>query len=140
MKLLGEWNWYLPSWLEWLPRVSQEPSVAAAPAVPAPRLRIDVRPGAYEVRLVLSGELDLATVAQLREQLREAEVDTDIIVIDLRGVSFVDSSGLGELVAANQRARRRQARLVVVRGEGTRMAKVLATTGLDSVLTGEEGR
>ena len=22
MKLLGDWNWYLPSWLEWLPRVS----------------------------------------------------------------------------------------------------------------------
>jgi putative drug exporter of the RND superfamily len=21
MKLLGDWNWYLPSWLEWLPRV-----------------------------------------------------------------------------------------------------------------------
>jgi putative drug exporter of the RND superfamily len=21
MKLLGEWNWYLPSWLEWLPRL-----------------------------------------------------------------------------------------------------------------------
>ena len=25
MKLLGEWNWYLPSWLEWLPRVSVQP-------------------------------------------------------------------------------------------------------------------
>jgi uncharacterized membrane protein YdfJ with MMPL/SSD domain len=24
MKLLGEWNWYLPSWLEWLPRMSFE--------------------------------------------------------------------------------------------------------------------
>jgi hypothetical protein len=24
MKLLGEWNWYLPRWLEWLPRVSAE--------------------------------------------------------------------------------------------------------------------
>ncbi|MBI4200485.1 MAG: MMPL family transporter [Chloroflexi bacterium] len=24
MKLLGDWNWYLPSWLEWLPRVSPE--------------------------------------------------------------------------------------------------------------------
>lgn len=24
MKLLGEWNWYLPKWLEWLPRVSAE--------------------------------------------------------------------------------------------------------------------
>jgi uncharacterized membrane protein YdfJ with MMPL/SSD domain len=21
MKLLGEWNWYLPRWLEWLPKV-----------------------------------------------------------------------------------------------------------------------
>jgi RND superfamily putative drug exporter len=24
MKLLGDWNWYLPSWLEWLPRVGAE--------------------------------------------------------------------------------------------------------------------
>ena len=24
MKLLGGWNWYLPSWLEWLPKVSTE--------------------------------------------------------------------------------------------------------------------
>ena len=31
MKLLGDWNWYLPRWLEWLPRISHE-----APATPAP--------------------------------------------------------------------------------------------------------
>jgi uncharacterized membrane protein YdfJ with MMPL/SSD domain len=30
MKLLGDWNWYLPSWLEWLPRLSPEPSPAQA--------------------------------------------------------------------------------------------------------------
>ncbi|HEX7583011.1 MAG TPA: MMPL family transporter, partial [Gaiellaceae bacterium] len=24
MKLLGDWNWYLPRWLEWLPRLSTE--------------------------------------------------------------------------------------------------------------------
>jgi RND superfamily putative drug exporter len=24
MKLLGDWNWYLPVWLEWLPKVSPE--------------------------------------------------------------------------------------------------------------------
>jgi uncharacterized membrane protein YdfJ with MMPL/SSD domain len=29
MKLLGDWNWYLPRWLAWLPRVSAEPSAAA---------------------------------------------------------------------------------------------------------------
>jgi uncharacterized membrane protein YdfJ with MMPL/SSD domain len=35
MKLLGDWNWYLPGWLEWLPRVTREPAVAArAPRTP----------------------------------------------------------------------------------------------------------
>jgi uncharacterized membrane protein YdfJ with MMPL/SSD domain len=34
MKLLGDWNWYLPSWLEWLPRF--DVSEAEAPAEPAP--------------------------------------------------------------------------------------------------------
>jgi RND superfamily putative drug exporter len=33
MKLLGSWNWYLPRWLEWLPRLEHERSVDA-PAVP----------------------------------------------------------------------------------------------------------
>jgi uncharacterized membrane protein YdfJ with MMPL/SSD domain len=34
MKLLGDWNWYLPRWLSWLP--SFEPEVAVAPAPTAP--------------------------------------------------------------------------------------------------------
>jgi uncharacterized membrane protein YdfJ with MMPL/SSD domain len=39
MKLLGDWNWYLPSWLEWLPRldhgdeVAKEKAPEAAPAL-----------------------------------------------------------------------------------------------------------
>jgi RND superfamily putative drug exporter len=32
MKLLGDWNWYLPSWLEWLPRISHEEKVPEVPA------------------------------------------------------------------------------------------------------------
>ena len=32
MKLLGDWNWYLPRWLEWLPRL--EGGSGTAPAVP----------------------------------------------------------------------------------------------------------
>jgi putative drug exporter of the RND superfamily len=39
MKLLGDWNWYLPSWLEWLPRLNVEAElgeeVPEAPPVPA---------------------------------------------------------------------------------------------------------
>jgi putative drug exporter of the RND superfamily len=30
MKLLGEWNWYLPRWLEWLPRLNVEGGEAAS--------------------------------------------------------------------------------------------------------------
>ena len=33
MKLLGEWNWYLPKWLEWLPRLEHE-KVPETPPVP----------------------------------------------------------------------------------------------------------
>ena len=39
MKLLGRWNWYLPSWLEWLPHLSIEgaPQIGPAPAGGDPR-------------------------------------------------------------------------------------------------------
>jgi uncharacterized membrane protein YdfJ with MMPL/SSD domain len=38
MKLLGDWNWYLPKWLDWLPRLEHEPSAPkrAADPIPAP--------------------------------------------------------------------------------------------------------
>ncbi len=31
MKLLGRWNWYLPEWLQWLPRLNVEPELPAPP-------------------------------------------------------------------------------------------------------------
>ena len=44
MKLLGDWNWYLPRWLEWLPRVAPEPPEApeppGPPETPAPEPRV----------------------------------------------------------------------------------------------------
>jgi RND superfamily putative drug exporter len=37
MKLLGDWNWYLPKWLEWLPRLEHEQAPKAPPApMPVP--------------------------------------------------------------------------------------------------------
>jgi putative drug exporter of the RND superfamily len=35
MKLLGDWNWYLPSWLEWLPTLEHGEERVEAPPVPA---------------------------------------------------------------------------------------------------------
>jgi uncharacterized membrane protein YdfJ with MMPL/SSD domain len=37
MKLLGDWNWYLPTWLEWLPRLDHEPSAEKPTATPVPQ-------------------------------------------------------------------------------------------------------
>ena len=32
MKLLGDWNWYLPRWLGWLPKLEHAPAPAVAGA------------------------------------------------------------------------------------------------------------
>jgi RND superfamily putative drug exporter len=36
MKLLGDWNWYLPKWLEWLPRLEPNEPESVPAAQPAP--------------------------------------------------------------------------------------------------------
>jgi RND superfamily putative drug exporter len=43
MKLLGDWNWYLPSWLEWLPKAQVEGDVRPVGGRPASRHPV-VRP------------------------------------------------------------------------------------------------
>ena len=44
MKLLGDWNWYLPRWLEWLPHVSPEGSRGLPPQAPKPPEQGDQQP------------------------------------------------------------------------------------------------
>jgi putative drug exporter of the RND superfamily len=36
MKLLGDWNWYLPRWLEWLPHLEHGRPIEEIKAPPAP--------------------------------------------------------------------------------------------------------
>jgi uncharacterized membrane protein YdfJ with MMPL/SSD domain len=43
MKLLGDWNWYLPSWLEWLPHISR--GAEATPERPPARAKPDAPAG-----------------------------------------------------------------------------------------------
>ena len=46
MKLLGDWNWYLPKWLEWLPHVSPaEPPADVSP----PQAEAEKKPEPAEV-------------------------------------------------------------------------------------------
>ena len=63
------------------------------------------------------GELDLGTVEQFRQALSEAESERTDLVIDLRGLTFIDSTGLHELIQARQRREQQGRRLALVRGE-----------------------
>ena len=69
------------------------------------------------VRVALRGELDLEHAYTFDEELRRVEALTPpCLVLDLRGLTFLDSSGLARLLAARRRARRDHRRLVLVRG------------------------
>jgi anti-sigma B factor antagonist len=58
--------------------------------------------------LTLVGELDLASAPLLDRELAEAESANERrLVVDLSGVEFIDSIGLGLLVSANERSRQR---------------------------------
>jgi anti-sigma B factor antagonist len=69
------------------------------------------------VRVALRGELDLEHAYTFDEELRRVEGKRPAcLVLDLRGLSFLDSSGLARLLAANRRAKRDRRKLLLVRG------------------------
>ena len=86
------------------------------------------------VQVALSGELDLASAQRLEDELKQVEESKpDVVVLDLQALSFMDSSGLRSLLAADTRARERGGRLVIVRGD-ERVQRVLRITRLDERL------
>jgi anti-sigma B factor antagonist len=83
-----------------------------------------------------AGELDAFTVGQFRESL------TDLggggrLLIDLSGVPFLDSAGLGALIGGVRRAREAGGD-VAVYGARPAVARLLHTTGFDRVASVSE--
>jgi anti-anti-sigma factor len=72
------------------------------------------------VRLALMGELDIAGATRVERELERIERELPAtIVLDLRELAFMDSTGLRVIVAADGRAREQARRLVIVRGSDT---------------------
>ncbi|HZD78658.1 MAG TPA: STAS domain-containing protein [Actinomycetota bacterium] len=81
--------------------------------------------------LELGGDLDVSSVAVVERSLSELEAEAPPrLVIDLRGLTFLDSSGLRMIVAADARARRDGRDLVLIRGPES-VARVFRTTLLE---------
>lgn len=78
--------------------------------------RLDVSSAASggAVTVTLRGELDLGSIGGLQERLTAIERgEPERIVLDLSGLSFIDSSGLRMLLLADGRARERGRELVL---------------------------
>jgi anti-sigma B factor antagonist len=86
------------------------------------------------VRLSLFGELDIAAAPQVEEALAEFERERpERIVLDLRGLTFLDSTGLRALLGADARAREESRRVTLIQGPEA-VQRVFSITGLDGRL------
>jgi anti-anti-sigma factor len=100
----------------------------AARAVPGDRITV----------VELSGEVDIETAPRVRSAL-ETAIRTGLpVVVDLGGVTFMDSAGFAVLVSTNLQARR-VGTSMLLRAVSERIRDLLAMLGLDTVLTIESG-
>lgn len=84
--------------------------------------------------LVVRGELDLASAAELRAQLEKVAADRPpVLVVDLTETTFVDSSGLGA-IAGGLRAQRQHGGSLEVVGCAPHVRRVFEISGLGSLL------
>ena len=85
--------------------------------------------------LALFGELDLESAPKVEAELRSIETTTpDEIVIDLRGLTFVDSTGLRLLIEAARRARGSNAGRLVLLRPIDHVFRVFEIGGIDALL------
>lgn len=85
--------------------------------------------------IAVYGELDLASSAALDSELaRLMKSDAEQLIIDLRGVDFMDSTGLSVLVKAQQRAEEAGQRFAAVRGS-QQVERLLTLTGVAERMT-----
>jgi anti-sigma B factor antagonist len=95
-----------------------------------PSLALSVQPAREHVVVVVGGEIDLATVDDLTAAVAELREDGwDDIVLDLRGVEFLDSTGLGWLYWTAREARDSGWALSLVDGSPA-VSRLLRLTGM----------
>lgn len=100
-----------------------------------PELSITVQHAPDEVVLHLAGEIDVSTVTQLSAVVNEilADEPPSRILLDMAGVTFCDSQGLGTLVVLSRKAQHARAVLALA-NVGDFLHRVLDITGLRSAL------
>jgi anti-anti-sigma factor len=86
------------------------------------------------VVLIASGEIDLSSSPELRAALYDPETKAETVMLDLREVTFMDSSGLGVIVGQHKRAREEGFRFCVAVDGASEVERILELSGLVAVL------
>jgi anti-sigma B factor antagonist len=93
-----------------------------------------IRDAGNQVRhLVLSGELDMAAVPDLRRRLSECAGQSECLVVDMSGLTFLDSTGIHFLLDLNTLAERDGWSLRLVPGP-PQIQRVLEIAGVTELL------
>ena len=103
---------------------------------PADYLDVEARTHRRTALVALRGELDLVTVSKVAEVLEGLEPQASgvrHIVLDLRGLTFIDVPALHELIKQHEYARNNRHNLAVVRGT-EQIQRVLRLTGVEEML------
>lgn len=96
---------------------------------------VDVQDGEQAVLIGVSGELDLASSPELERELeRGTASEAELLIIDLRKLEFMDSTGLSVLVRAHQKATQSGKRFAIVKGP-QQVERLLSLTGVAERLT-----
>jgi anti-sigma B factor antagonist len=105
-------------------------------AADVPSFELVVEPGESEVTFVPRGELDLATAPELEDKVLDALRDgSRTVILDLRELTFMDSTGVRTIVAAHQTAGDSGCGLRVVRPpRDSAVSRVIEISGIDEAL------
>ncbi len=98
-------------------------------------LSITVQTAPDEMTMLLAGEIDVLTVTELSALVNDvlAADPPTRIVLDMAGITFCDSQGLGTLVVLSRKAQHNQSVLALA-NVGDFLMRVLDITGLRSAL------
>ena len=92
---------------------------------------------AGDALISLTGELDLSATATLEEEIDRLALEDGVrrVVLDLRELDFMDSTGVRVLVTAHLAAQEHGGRFSILRAQdGSPVQRVLEISGLDGVL------
>jgi anti-anti-sigma factor len=94
------------------------------------QLRIEPRRESDRVVVALTGELDMANAPLLQSAIDEPSLaDTETVVLDLQGLTFLDSTGLRIILSAREQCWRRGQEFAVTPGS-QQVQRLLSVTGV----------